>query len=159
MEKTHGRPGSRASALRPSHGRVQPFGRSGYPDPGLTSHTSLEGGGGEALGHRRLIRPNLTDIKEPYAPKRAPRKPAPPEQTNAENFYYLKQMNARTPMVVVLQDGEQLHGVIEWYDRGALKVNRDGAPNLLVLKHAIKYMHKAEEAGGGHPFPDNDSQA
>jgi hypothetical protein len=31
------------------------------------------------------------------------KKPAPPEQTNAENFYYQKQMQSRTPMVIVLQ--------------------------------------------------------
>src|ERR1017187_4581988 len=41
------------------------------------------------------------------------RKTAPPEQTNAENFYYQKQMQSRTPMVIVLQDGEEVHGFIE----------------------------------------------
>lgn len=74
-----------------------------------------------------------------------PTKAAPPEVTNAENFYYLKQMNARTPMVVVLTDGEQVRGCIEWYDRTSLKVNRDGAPNLLIQKHCIKYVYKQEE--------------
>src|SRR4051812_3727491 len=29
------------------------------------------------------------------------KKPAPPEQTNAENFYYQKQMQSRTQMVIV----------------------------------------------------------
>ena len=72
-------------------------------------------------------------------------KAAPPETTNAENFYYLKQMNAKTPMVVVLTDGEQVRGVIEWYDRTSLKVNRDGAPNVLIQKHCIKYLYKQEE--------------
>src|ERR1700760_3780614 len=52
------------------------------------------------------------------------RKPAPPEQTHAENFYYQKQMQAKTPMVITLNDGEQLHGVIEWYDRTCVKLNR-----------------------------------
>src|SRR5579859_4529289 len=51
------------------------------------------------------------------------RKTAPPEQTNAENFYYQKQMQSKTPMVIVLTDGEQIHGVIEWYDRTCIKVN------------------------------------
>jgi sRNA-binding regulator protein Hfq len=51
-------------------------------------------------------------------------------------------MAARTPMVVVLTDGEVLHGVIEWYDRDCIKVNRTDGPNLLVLKHVIKYMYK-----------------
>ena len=72
-------------------------------------------------------------------------KAAPPEQTNAENFYYLKQMNARTPMVVVLTDGEQVRGWIEWYDRASIKVNREGAPNLMIQKHCIKYLYKQDE--------------
>jgi RNA chaperone Hfq len=65
--------------------------------------------------------------------------------TNAESFYYLKQMQARTPMVVRLVDGEELRGWIEWYDKDAIKLNRDGAPNLLLQKHAIKYLFKEEE--------------
>lgn len=102
---------------------------------------------------RKLIRPNLTEIKEKLAHARTPtaaakRKAAPPEITSAEAFYYLKQMNSKTPMVVVLQDGELLHGVIEWYDRNAIKVNRVGAPNLLVMKQAVKYMFKADEEKG-----------
>ncbi len=75
-----------------------------------------------------------------------PRKTAPPEQTNAENFYYQKQMQSRTPMVIVLQDGEEIHGVIEWYDKCCIKVIReDGRPNLMIYKPAIKYMFKEGE--------------
>jgi host factor-I protein len=74
------------------------------------------------------------------------KKPSPPEQTNAENFYYQKQMQTRTPMVIVLRDGEEVHGVIEWYDRNCIKVNRDnGEPNLMIYKPAIKYMFKEGE--------------
>jgi len=72
----------------------------------------------------------------------------PPLETNAEIFYYKKQIDAHTPMVIVLQDGEEIEGTIEWYDRGALKVNRKSAPNLLVLKHNVKYMYKADERDG-----------
>jgi sRNA-binding regulator protein Hfq len=78
-------------------------------------------------------------------PRRPVRKPNPPDQTNAENFYYLKQMQSKTPMVVLLRDGEELHGYIEWYDKSCLKVNREGEPNLLVYKSNIKYMYKASE--------------
>jgi sRNA-binding regulator protein Hfq len=70
----------------------------------------------------------------------------PPEQTHAESFYYKKQMDNKTPMTVVLQDGEELHGSIEWYDRGCIKLHRNEGPNLLVLKHNIKYMYKDEGA-------------
>ena len=74
------------------------------------------------------------------------KKPAPPEQTNAENFYYQKQMQSRTPMVIVLRDGEEIHGMIEWYDRNCIKVNREsGGPNLMIYKPAIKYMFKEGE--------------
>jgi sRNA-binding regulator protein Hfq len=76
------------------------------------------------------------------------RKAAPPEQTNAENFYYQKQMQSRTPMVIVLRDGEEVHGIIEWYDKTCIKVIREGGePNLMIYKPAIKYMFKEDENG------------
>ena len=101
--------------------------------------------------NRKLIRPSLNELKEQIAPpRRAPqgqlKKPVPPDQTNAENFYYVKQMQGKTPMVIKLKDGETLKGVIEWYDRSCLKLNRDGDPNVLLYKSNIKYMYKDEEA-------------
>lgn len=76
------------------------------------------------------------------------KKKIPPQETYAEIFYYKKQMDSHTPMVVVLQDGEEIEGTIEWYDRGALKINRKNAPNIMLLKRNIKYMFKAEEREG-----------
>lgn len=74
------------------------------------------------------------------------KKNAPPSaETNAEVYYYKKQIDSRTLMVVILQDGEEIEGTIEWYDRKALKINRKDDPNLMVLKHNIKYMYKAED--------------
>jgi len=82
------------------------------------------------------------------APSAGGRKAAPPEQTNAENFYYQKQMQSHTPMVIVLRDGEEVHGVIEWYDKTCIKIIRDdGRPNLMIYKPAIKYMFKEDEGG------------
>ena len=83
------------------------------------------------------MKDNLPRTKPPL------KKAVPPDQTNAENFYYLKQMQTKTPMTIVLRDGETLKGVIEWYDKTCLKVNREGAPNLLLYKNHIKYLHKA----------------
>jgi sRNA-binding regulator protein Hfq len=57
-----------------------------------------------------------------------------------------RQMQSKTPMAITLKDGEVLKGVIEWYDRSCLKLNRDGEPNLLLYKSNIKYMYKDEEA-------------
>ena len=116
-------------------------------DPPVPSNGASE----TEYGPRKLIRPSLAEIRHTQGgPSRGPsRKSAPPEQTNAEAFYYLKQMNSRTPMVVVMKDGEVLRGVIEWYDRTCIKVNRIGAPNLMVMKDCIKYMYKEEEGRGG----------
>ena len=96
--------------------------------------------------NRKLIRPSLTELKDQVV-ARPRKKPAPPEQTNAENFYYVKQMQSKTPMVIVLQDGEQIRGVIEWYDKNCLKVHRQSEPNLLVYKPCIKYLYKENDQG------------
>ena len=91
----------------------------------------------------RHDRPERMERNERPAGAQGGKKPAPPEQTNAENFYYQKQMQSRTPMVIVLRDGEEIRGIIEWYDRNCIKVNReDGEPNLMIYKPAIKYMFK-----------------
>jgi host factor-I protein len=114
--------------------------------------------------NRKLIRPSfqtakeavsvkdVTKVRETPSPREnmnpvrstTQKKPVPPDQTNAENFYYMKQMQSKTPMVIVLKDGEVLKGVIEWYDKCCLKFNRDGDPNLLLFKSNIKYMYKDE---------------
>jgi host factor-I protein len=123
----------------------------------------------EGFANRKLIRPSLNRNDHPAHPaplageRRAERpergdrggdrnggggrKASPPEQTNAENFYYQKQMQAKTPMVIVLRDGEQVRGIIEWYDKSCIKVNRNGAANLMIYKPSIKYMYKEGENG------------
>ena len=130
-------------------------------------HRNPSGHSGEQhMVNRKLVRPNLAEIKEKmssrgpsgngtYGPAHRAhssqssaghrRRPAPPELTNAEAFYYLKQMNSKTPMVVVLDNDEQVRGHIEWYDRSCLKVHREDGPNVLIFKHAIRYLYKQEE--------------
>jgi sRNA-binding regulator protein Hfq len=123
----------------------------------------------ESFANRKLIRPSLNRNEHSHNLSTSPvgerrdrpersvdrndrndrngggRKTVPPEQTNAENFYYQKQMQARTPMVIVLRDGEEVHGVIEWYDKSCLKINCNGSPNLMIYKPSIKYMYKEGE--------------
>ena len=128
----------------------------------IDSTTMGRGLDSEVFANRRLIRPSMNRNEQP-SPGNGDRrergerresagngkKAAPPEQTHAENFYYQKQMQSKTPMVIVLQDDEEIHGVIEWYDKYCLKVNRTGDPNLLIYKPSIKYMFKESEAVGG----------
>ena len=108
--------------------------------------------------NRKLIRPDLTEVKEQLHTAAKPyrvRKPVPPEQTSAESFYYKKQMDNKTRMVLVLKDGEEIRGTIEWYDRTALKVNRDSEPNILLMKDNIKYMYKESEETGRNEADGN----
>ena len=120
--------------------------------------------GNDMTMHRKLIRPRMKEVQDskgsahtdtPMKPISQPstqmpisgsrRKQVPAEQTNAESFYYLKQMQSKTPMVLILADGEQIRGYIEWYDRHCLKVNRHKEPNLMIMKQCIKYMYKQED--------------
>ncbi len=98
------------------------------------------------MSDRKLIRPSMNELVDKHPNRMTTRrKQAPAEQTNAESFYYLKQMQNRTAMVVVLTDGTELRGWIEWYDKNCIKLNRSDAPNLLLFKHTIKFMFKEEE--------------
>jgi hypothetical protein len=106
-----------------------------------SSRASNDGGERE----RERTPPRAAQQLERHSPVQVKKRVPPPSETNAEIFYYKKQIDAHTPMVLVLLDGEEIEGTIEWYDRGALKVNRKGAPNLLVLKRNIKYIYKADE--------------
>jgi host factor-I protein len=139
-------------------------------DTALDSVASQNPSEQESFGNRKLIRPSLSrnDHNHSNGGERrerpahggssdrnrggggggGERKVAPPEQTNAENFYYQKQMQSKTPMVIVLCDDEEIHGVIEWYDRNCIKVNRTSGPNLMIYKPSIKYLYKEGENSG-----------
>ena len=114
----------------------------------------------EAFVSRKLIRPSLSNPAprtEPVSERRerlertdrvssnGPRR-GMPEQTHAENYYYQKQIQSKTLVVVVLKDGEQVQGHIEWYDRTCIKLSRTTSPHLLIYKPAIRYIYKAGEA-------------
>ncbi|HET9100533.1 MAG TPA: RNA chaperone Hfq [Acidobacteriaceae bacterium] len=115
-------------------------------------------------GQRRLIRPNLALRSAPgrqpsifsHGPALTAR--AMPDGTiedssHAEVFYFQKQIQAQTRMIVTLENGEELEGVIEWYDRYAVKLRNVGRGGLqsgartrvLVYKDSIRYIYKACE--------------
>jgi sRNA-binding regulator protein Hfq len=125
--------GEGSSSGAPHRERPEGAVRTGPPSHRTGGPPSREGGGRESGG--------------PPVPQG--RKKIPPAETNAEIFYYKKQMDSHTQMVIVLVDGDEVEGTIEWYDRNALKINRRGEPNIMLLKHNIKYMFKAEDRDGG----------
>jgi sRNA-binding regulator protein Hfq len=67
-----------------------------------------------------------------------------------ESFFFEKQMQLQTPLVVMLDDGEEIAGILEWYDAASLRLRRLQGGRVMVYKHAIKYLHKQEgQAPGG----------
>jgi sRNA-binding regulator protein Hfq len=123
------------------------------PDPSALASVS-------PAGPRKLIRPHLparaSASRYPVAllSAVAPMHPAhhrwdsTAESSHAEAFYFQKQIQSKTLMTFVLEDGEQIEGVIEWYDRNAIKVRR-GKVRTLIYKAGIKYLYKAEDNSRG----------
>lgn len=112
-------------------------------------------------GPRKLVRPTLPARTfrdsayglraglrgaSPLLTHQAPVTAAPDEASHAEAFYFQKQMQMQTLMTFVLEDGEQIEGYIEWYDKHAIKV-RNGS-RTLIYKSSIKYLYKAGEGSG-----------
>ncbi len=100
--------------------------------------------------------PNAEGIRSPLRSRRTSPVSAPfhlasrlsevdAPQRHAELFYLQKQIQSQTPMVIVLEDGEQISGCIEWYDRCTLKIR--GKSKTLIYKSAIKYMYKLGDIG------------
>jgi host factor-I protein len=56
---------------------------------------------------------------------------------------YLQQLaREMKPVVVHLRNGEVLRGAIEYYDQRFVRLTRQGAPNLFIFKHDIKYFYE-----------------
>ena len=106
-------------------------------------------------GTRKLVRPHLppqverrrepTHTDDPLTHANIVDQHSSPESSHAEAFYFQKQMMQQTEMTIVLEDGEELHGVIQWYDKCVVKI-RVGRNRIMIYKSGIKYLYKASEA-------------
>ena len=112
-------------------------------------------------GTRKLIRPRLplggrrregNYSEDPLTHARLTEEHGSParESSHAEAFYFQKQVQQHTEMTVVLDDGEELSGTIEWYDKCVIKM-RAGRRRVMVYKSGIRYLYKSSEenAAGG----------
>ena len=67
-------------------------------------------------------------------------KTPPPDET-FEEAAYLKLLGEKQKAVSIkLTDGEVVRGWIEYYDKNMVRLTREGAPNLFIFKHDIKYL-------------------
>jgi host factor-I protein len=64
---------------------------------------------------------------------------APP--TTLEEPQYLRELiAARRPVRVKTTTNDEFEGVIEYYDARFIRLTRQGAPNLFLFKHDLKYV-------------------
>jgi hypothetical protein len=71
---------------------------------------------------------------------RPQRRMPPPDSTGDEAAYLAKLREKRTPIAVEMLDGQVFRGVVEYYDRDMLKVNRldGGGPNVFIRKKHVR---------------------
>jgi sRNA-binding regulator protein Hfq len=82
------------------------------------------------------------DDAQRNASDRPQRRQPPPDSTGEEAAYLAKLREKRTIVAVELLDGSVFRGVIEYYDRDMVKVNRvdGGGPNVFVRKKHVRQM-------------------
>ena len=68
-----------------------------------------------------------------------------PEQTFEEARYLKSLIASATTVRVKMVDGEEVVGIIEYYDQSFIRLTRHGEPNLFIFKHDIKYLQEQEE--------------
>jgi host factor-I protein len=125
----------------------------------MESRIATRGDDNTFNGTRKLVRPQLPLVER----RRDPVHTEDPlthallsdlhgtlESSHAEAFYFQKQMQQQTEMTIVLEDGEQLQGIIQWYDKCTVKL-RVGRNRVLVYKAAIKYLYKTSDALAANP--------
>ena len=123
--------------------------------PTSKTHAHVEDGS-SVIGQRKLIRPTLSasalaEFRQPHSSDpltvHAGRSVTHTEDSHAETFYLQKQVQTQTRLVVVLVDGEQIEGTLEWYGHSAIKLRGSQRRHVMIYKSGIKYLFKADERG------------
>lgn len=75
---------------------------------------------------------------------RPQRRLPPPDNTGQEAAYLAVLREHRTPVVVQMLDGTEFRGIVEYYDRDMIKINRPGSsgPNVFIRKKHVRCLHE-----------------
>jgi host factor-I protein len=65
-----------------------------------------------------------------------------PEQTLEEVNFLKRLIENRVRVRVRLSDNQEVDGIIEFYDTHFIRLTREGAPNMFLYKHDIKYLYE-----------------
>ena len=68
-----------------------------------------------------------------------------PEQTFEEVKYLRHLIENSIPVRIKLSNNEEVTGMIEFYDANFIRITREGAPNLFLFKHDIKYLYEVPD--------------
>lgn len=79
------------------------------------------------------------------ASKGAKSKPKVADHTFEETKYLKHLVDEGIPVLIKLENNEEVLGTIEFYDTGFLRLTRENGPNLFIYKHDIKYLHELEQ--------------
>ncbi|MFN0084427.1 MAG: hypothetical protein ACKVX9_03475 [Blastocatellia bacterium] len=128
--------GSRPGKKRPMGG-----GPGGGHGPGKTS-------GGKSFGAKKA------GVKKKFVPKRGKKKvmikkkaPVTSIESTGMEAYYLKELiEAETPVVIVMNNGEEIRGHVRYYDKDVFSLGPiDGSPKIFLRKESIRYMYEVED--------------
>lgn len=84
--------------------------------------------------HRKTTRRGILTTREQVVP---------PDVTNAEEFYYAKQIEAGSELVVVTLGGD-VRGRLTWFDDDAIALELRSGGERVIPKSDIKYLYKYE---------------
>jgi hypothetical protein len=82
----------------------------------------------------------------PRGGKPTGRRLPPPESTGAETDYLAAMRESEAPIIVELNDGRKVEGVLRYYDRDMVKVEAEEGPGLFIRKADIRVMYPAGES-------------
>jgi sRNA-binding regulator protein Hfq len=68
-----------------------------------------------------------------------------PVQTFEEAYYLKKLVESQAPVRVRLVTGEQVEGLVEYWDSGFIRLTCAEGPNLFIYKEQIRYVEEIEK--------------
>ena len=120
---------------------------------------SRPGGGSGGNKSKNQSRPN--NNRGPGGPNRGPNRgkpsgkprrppsaltasrPIDPDDTGRESEYFKKLVDNEKAVVVVMSDGEKVHGTIRYYDREVFSLGpADGSTKRFLRKSSIRYLYE-----------------
>jgi len=70
------------------------------------------------------------------------------ESTGMEAWYMKQLMTSEIPIVVVLNTGEKVRGLVRYYDKDTFSLGpADGTPKMFLRKESIRYLYEEPEEG------------